>query len=152
MGLDERKALTKGLRATIGGAVSSSGLERELLELVRMRVARRNDCVCCANTKYEHARGKDEQLPHRLAGQRATSSRTARERAALAWLEALTTPVQTHALDDAYAQLAAEFAQDEIAALTLAVVALDGWSRSQQYAASRDAAAAGGQLAGVPFN
>ncbi|HEY3550706.1 MAG TPA: hypothetical protein VGK69_06620 [Gaiellaceae bacterium] len=154
MGLDDRKALSEELSATIEGAVRGCGLELELLELVRMRLAQLNGCARCPDTRSKHEPARDKERPrqHRVAARRATSFCTVREQAALAWCEALTTPVQTRVLDDTYAQLAAEFAQEEIAALTLAVVAVDGWTRFQQYAASRDAAAAGDELAGVPFN
>lgn len=151
MGLDDRQALAEELRATIEGAVRGSGLELELLELVRMRVAQVNGCACCPDTRSKHEPARD-RAQHRPSARPATSSYTVREQTALAWCEALTTPAQARVLDDTYAQLAAEFAQEEIAALTLAVVAVDGWSRFQQYAASRDAAAARDQLAGVPFN
>lgn len=151
MGFDDRKALTEKLCARIEGAVRDSGLELGLLELVRLRVAQLNGCACCPDTRSNHdpARGKAQ---HRVAARRATSFYTVREQAALAWCEALTTPAQTRVLEDTYAQLAAEFAQEEIAALTLAVMAVDGWSRFQQYAASRDAATVRDRLAGVPFN
>lgn len=63
-----------------------------------------------------------------------------------------TTPAQTRVLEDAYAQLAAEFAPEEIATLTLALLAADRWSRFQVHAASPDTAAVLDPLAGVPFN
>jgi AhpD family alkylhydroperoxidase len=111
--------------------VAGSSLEPELLELVKMRASQLNGCAYCLDmhSKDAIARGESEQRLHVLAAWREAPFYSARERAALAWCEALTLLAQTAAPDDVYAELKAEFADEEIVALTLATVAINGWNR-----------------------
>jgi alkylhydroperoxidase family enzyme len=81
------------------------------------------------HSKDARALGEDEQRLHVLAAWREAPFYSARERAALAWCEALTLLPQTGAPDDVYAELEAQFSLEEIAALTFAVVAINGWNR-----------------------
>jgi AhpD family alkylhydroperoxidase len=131
--LDYRRALPEALRAMSGleDAVARTGLEPALLELVRMRASQLNGCAYCLDmhSKDARARGEDEQRLHVLAAWREAPIYSERERAALAWCEALTLLPQTGAPDEAYEPLRAHFDEVEIVALTLAIVAINGWNR-----------------------
>jgi AhpD family alkylhydroperoxidase len=131
--LDYRRALPEALRAMSGleDAVARTGLEPALLELVRMRASQLNGCAYCLDmhSKDARARGEDEQRLHVLAAWREAPIYSERERAALAWCEALTLLPQTGAPDEAYEPLRAHFDEEEIVALTLAIVAINGWNR-----------------------
>ena len=133
MRLDYRRVLPEALQAMSGleDVVARSALELVLLELVKMRASQLNGCAYCLDmhSKDARARGEDERRLHVLAAWREAPFYSARERAALAWCEALTLLPQTGAPDDVYARLEEEFDQEEIAALTLAIVAINGWNR-----------------------
>ncbi len=111
--------------------VHESTLEAALLELVKMRASQLNGCAYCLDmhSKYARARGEDEQRLHVLAAWREAPFYSPRERAALAWCEALTLVSETGAPDAVYRELEEHFDEEEIVALTLAVVAINGWNR-----------------------
>ncbi len=111
--------------------VHASSLEAELLELVKIRASQINGCGYCLDmhTKDAAAIGVTDQRLHLVAAWAEAPVYSVRERAALAWCEALTLLPSSGAPDDVYAQLAAEFSPEEIVALTLAVVAINGWNR-----------------------
>jgi AhpD family alkylhydroperoxidase len=115
----------------LGRVVESSTLEPLLLELVKVRASQINGCAYCLDmhTKDARAIGEDEQRLHLVAVWRDAPSFTPRERAALAWTEALTLLPETGAPDDVYAAMAREFDPPEQVALTLAIVAINGWNR-----------------------
>lgn len=112
-------------------AVRRGGLEPLLLELVKLRASQLNGCAYCLDmhSKDARARGEAEQRLHVLAAWRETSFYSERERAALAWCEALTELPRSGAPDDVYEQVATEFSPQEIAALTFQIVAINGWNR-----------------------
>ncbi|HZR91732.1 MAG TPA: carboxymuconolactone decarboxylase family protein [Gaiellaceae bacterium] len=112
-------------------AVRGSTLEPGLLELVKLRASQLNGCAYCLDMHSKDARalGEDEQRLHVLAGWQEAPFYSPRERAALAWCEALTLLPQTGAPDDVYARLEAEFTAEEIVALTFQIVAINGWNR-----------------------
>ena len=112
-------------------AVHSSPLEPLLLELVKIRASQLNGCAHCLemHTKDAGALGESDERMHLVAAWREAPCFTDRERAPLGWCESLTLLPQTGAPDDAYASVAAVFASEEIVALTLAVVAINGWNR-----------------------
>ena len=112
-------------------AVHESTLEPELLELVKMRASQLNGCAYCLDmhSKDARARGENEQRLHVLAAWREAPFYSERERAALAWCEALTLLPQTGAPDEVYVQVREQFEEEEIVALTLAIVAINGWNR-----------------------
>jgi AhpD family alkylhydroperoxidase len=112
-------------------AVRRSGLDPLLLELVRMRASQLNGCAYCLDmhSKDARARGEDEQRLHVLAGWREAPLFSPRERAALAWCEALTLLSQNGAPDDLFAEMEAHFSPQEIAALTFQIAAINGWNR-----------------------
>jgi AhpD family alkylhydroperoxidase len=131
--LDYQKALPHALNAMVAleRAVHDSTLEPELLELVKLRASQINGCAHCLDmhSKDARARGEDEQRLHLLAAWREAPVYSDRERAALAWCESLTRVAESGAPDADYAPLAAAFSEEEIAALTFAIVAINGWNR-----------------------
>ena len=133
MRINYQKVFPAASRAMVGleEVVATSALEPRLLELVKMRASQLNGCAYCLDMHSKDARalGEDEQRLHVLAAWREAPFYSERERAALAWCEALTLLPQTAAPDDVYEPLQAEFAEDEIVALTLAIVAINGWNR-----------------------
>ncbi|HEX5156495.1 MAG TPA: carboxymuconolactone decarboxylase family protein [Ktedonobacterales bacterium] len=111
--------------------VRESGLEAPLLELVKTRASQINGCAFCLDmhTKDARARGETEQRLYALSAWRETPFYTDRERAALAWTEAVTLVSETHVPDDVYEQARAQFSEEELANLTLAIIAINGWNR-----------------------
>jgi len=131
--LDYRTELPDGIEAMSGleRVVESSTLEPLLLELVKQRASQINGCAYCLDmhTKDAVAIGEDEQRLHLVAVWCEAPVFTPRERAALAWTEALTLLPETGAPDDVYEAIAREFDPAEQVALTLAIVAINGWNR-----------------------
>jgi len=111
--------------------VRESGLEAPLLDLVKTRASQINGCAFCLDmhTKDARARGETEQRLYALSAWRETPFYTDRERAALAWTEAVTLVAETHVPDEVYEQARAQFSEQELANLTLAIVAINGWNR-----------------------
>ena len=111
--------------------VEESGLERQLLELVKTRVSQINGCAYCIDmhTKDARAHGESEQRLYALSAWRETPFYTDRERAALAWAEAITLISQSHASDEEFEAARAEFSEEELVKLTLAVITINGWNR-----------------------
>jgi AhpD family alkylhydroperoxidase len=107
------------------------GLETALLELVKLRASQINGCAYCIDmhTKDARARGETEQRLYLLAAWREAPFYTERERAALEWAEAVTLITQGHVPDEVYERVRAHFTERELADLTLAVVAINGWNR-----------------------
>jgi AhpD family alkylhydroperoxidase len=120
----------KAMRA-VQQYVDASGLEHSLLELVKMRASQINGCAFCLDMHSKDARaaGETEQRLYVLDAWREAPFYSARERAALAWTEALTEIAKTHAPDDVYAEARAQFSEKELAGLTMAIVAINGWNR-----------------------
>jgi AhpD family alkylhydroperoxidase len=113
------------------GAVDKSGLEKTLLELIKIRASQINRCAYCIHMHTRDARkaGVSEERIYLLDAWQESPLYTARERAALAWTEALTLLPETGAPDDAYAQVKALFSEPEIVELTLAIGAINLWNR-----------------------
>lgn len=112
--------------------VHRSGLESSLLELVKMRASQINGCAWCLDMHAKDARalGETEQRLYLLPVWRDAPCYTERERAALAWTEAVTNIAATHDVPDAvYAQARAQFDEKALVDLTLAVVSINGWNR-----------------------
>ncbi len=111
--------------------VRQSGLERPLLELVKLRASQINGCAYCIDmhTKDARAEGETEQRLYALAAWRETPFYTERERAALEWTEALTLISQNHVPDELFERVRQRFSEEELVNLTLAVVAINGWNR-----------------------
>jgi AhpD family alkylhydroperoxidase len=111
--------------------VEASGLERSLLELVKIRASQINGCAYCIDMHTIDARalGETEQRIYALSAWEEAPFFTERERAALAWTEAVTRVADTHVPDDVYHQVRALFSEDEIVALTFAVATINVWNR-----------------------
>ena len=111
--------------------VDNSSLERSLLELVRMRASQINGCAYCIDMHSKDARaiGETEQRLYGLNAWHESPFYTERERAALAWVEAVTLVSQTHIPDEVYEEAREQFNEKEIVELTMAIVAINGWNR-----------------------
>jgi AhpD family alkylhydroperoxidase len=133
MRLDYQMALPGAALAMQGleRIIEASTLEPKLRELVKLRASQINGCTYCVDmhTKDARAIGEDEQRLHLVAVWREGPFFTPRERAALAWTEALTRLPDTGAPDALYEAMAEEFKPEEQVALTLAIVAINGWNR-----------------------
>lgn len=131
--LNYRTLAPKGLEAMAGleTYVRSSGLEKALLELVRTRVSQINGCAYCLDmhTKDARAAGETEQRLYTLSAWRETPFFTARERAALAWTEAVTRIAEGPIEDALYENARQQFGEKELVDLTLAIIAINGWNR-----------------------
>jgi AhpD family alkylhydroperoxidase len=111
--------------------VNQSGLDASLLDLVKTRASQINGCAFCLNmhTRDARARGETEQRLYTLSAWRETPFFTERERAALAWTEALTLVSETQVPDDVYEAARAQFSEAELVDLSMAIVAINGWNR-----------------------
>lgn len=114
-------------------SVHKTGLEPLLLELVRMRASQINGCAFCLDmhSKEARAKGETEQRLYCLPAWRETPFYSDRERVALAWTEAVTLVSQNHVPDDVFEEARKHFSGEELAQLTLAIVAINGWNRFQ---------------------
>jgi AhpD family alkylhydroperoxidase len=111
--------------------VHKSGIEHSLLYLIKMRASQINGCGYCIDMHSKDARleGETEQRLYLLNAWREAPMYSPRERAALAWTEAVTRLEDGHVPDEVYAQVREQFSEEEIVYLTLAVVAINGWNR-----------------------
>lgn len=109
----------------------NSGLEYALYELVKMRASQINQCAFCLHMHSKDARaaGETEERLHLLPAWRESSFYTPRERAALAWTEALTNVAQSGAPDADYEGLKVHFSEVEIVNLTLLIGLINSWNR-----------------------
>jgi AhpD family alkylhydroperoxidase len=116
----------------LSAAVKKSGLPPGLVDLVDYRVSQINGCAFCLDmhSKDLRARGETEQRIYMVSAWREVPHLySTRERAALAWAEAVTRLVDQEVPDEVYAQARAEFSEAELAQLTLSVVAINAWNR-----------------------
>src|SRR5512135_2092084 len=102
------------------------GLETSLLDLVRMRASQINGCAYCLDmhSKDLRAAGETEQRLYLLDAWREAPFYTERERAALAWAEAVTLVAEGNVPDDVYEQARTQFSEQELVNLTIAIVAI----------------------------
>ncbi|MGH8226309.1 MAG: carboxymuconolactone decarboxylase family protein [Steroidobacteraceae bacterium] len=131
--LDYFKLSPQGLAAMrqLEGYLSSCGLEASLRELVKTRASQLNGCAYCLDmhTKDARAAGETEQRLYTLSAWRETPFFSDRERAALAWTDAVTRVSEGGTDDALYEELQRHFSEKEIVDLTLAIVAINGWNR-----------------------
>ena len=131
--IDYSKLASQGLSALrqLQGYVEGCGLEHSLSELVKTRASQINGCAYCLVMHTNDARkiGESDERMHLLNAWREAPIYTARERAALAWTEAVTLVSETHVPDEVYDQVRKQFSEKEIVDLTLAVVAINSWNR-----------------------
>ena len=127
------KASPQGYEAmsALGRFVDNCGLERSLLELVKMRASQINGCAYCLDMHSKDARalGETEQRLYLLSVWRESPFYSPRERAALEWTEAITLISRGGVADEVYQLASQEFTPEELANLTLAAVTINGWNR-----------------------
>jgi AhpD family alkylhydroperoxidase len=111
--------------------LKKTGLEPELVELVKLRASQINGCAYCIDmhTKDARGRGESEQRLYGVSAWRETPFYTGRERAALAWAEAVTRVNEDRVPDEIYNQVKQYFTEKELVDLTLAVIAINSWNR-----------------------
>jgi AhpD family alkylhydroperoxidase len=111
--------------------VQGSGLEQSLIELVKTRASQINGCAFCINMHTQDARkrGETEQRLYLLNAWREAPAYTDRERAALAWTEAVTLISETHAPDEVYNEVRAHFSEAETVNLTMLIATINSWNR-----------------------
>lgn len=131
--LDYKNVSPDAIKAMWGleSYVRNCGIEHSLLELVKTRASQINGCAYCIDmhTKDARARGETEQRLYALSAWHEAPFFTERERAALAWTEAVTRIADTRAPDDVYEVARKHFSEKELVDLTLAIVAINGWNR-----------------------
>lgn len=131
--LNYAKASPAAYKAMLGlqQFVDKCGLEHGLVELVKMRASQINGCAYCLKMHSRDARkaGESEERLYLLGAWEEAPVYSPRERAALAWTEALTLITQGHAPDAVYAEAQRHFSEAELVNLTLAIVAINGWNR-----------------------
>jgi AhpD family alkylhydroperoxidase len=111
--------------------LATSQIERPLRELVKVRASLLNGCAYCIDmhTKEARAAGETEQRLYLLSAWREAPFYTERERAALAWTDALTLVADTHVPDEVYAVARDQFSEAELVDLTMVVVTINSWNR-----------------------
>jgi AhpD family alkylhydroperoxidase len=131
--IEYKKVNPSALQAMLAlqGVVDNSGLEHRLLYLVKLRASQINGCAYCIDmhTKDAIYAGESDQRLYGLDAWHETPYYSDRERAALAWTEAVTNISSTHVPDAVYDDLRAHFSEDEIVNLTLAVATVNAWNR-----------------------
>ena len=123
----------EGYKALVAleGYVRRSGLEKPLIELVKLRASQINGCAYCLDmhTKDARAAGETEQRLYCLSAWRECPFYTDRERAALEWTEAVTLLTVGHVPDDVYERVRQHFTEKELVDLNFAVIAINAWNR-----------------------
>lgn len=111
--------------------LATCGLETDLMHLVKLRVSQINGCAYCLDMHWKDLRaaGETEQRLYSLGAWRECPFYTDRERAALAWAEAVTLVASDHVPDEVYEHASQHFAEKELADLTLAVATINAWNR-----------------------
>jgi len=131
--IDYKKVAPDAFKAMLGleNYVRHSGLEPSLLELVKTRVSQINGCAHCLDmhTKDARAAGETEQRLYVLPAWREAPFYSDRERAALAWAEAVTQLPTNDVSDELYAEVGRHFDEKALVDLTFAIVAINGWNR-----------------------
>ena len=131
--IDPRKAAPEVYRAMLAleTAVKATGLESNLLDLVKLRASQINGCAYCIDmhSKDLRAEGESEERLYLLSAWREAPFYSDQERAALAWTEAVTLVADEHVPDDVYEEARQHFTDGELAKLTLAIVAINAWNR-----------------------
>jgi AhpD family alkylhydroperoxidase len=111
--------------------VHGSGLEESLLGLVFLRASQINGCAFCIDMHWKDLRaiGQSEETLYMLNAWREAPGYTERERAALAWTEAVTLVTEGHVPDEVYAAARKHFSEAELVNLTLAIAVINSWNR-----------------------
>jgi len=122
-----------GMKAMLGleSYLRTCGLEANLIHLVKLRVSQINGCAYCLDMHWKDLRaiGETEQRMYSLDAWRECPYYTDRERAALAWTEAVTLVASSHVPDAVHDEVRQQFSDKEIADLTVAVAVINAWNR-----------------------
>jgi AhpD family alkylhydroperoxidase len=133
MRVDYYKVAPGGVKAlqALEQYLRASGLEPALIELVKVRASLMNGCAYCVDVHTKDARAKGETEPRLFAVSvwRETPFFSLRERAALAWTEAVTDIGHNGVTDALYDEARAQFTEKELVDLSLAVIAINAWNR-----------------------
>lgn len=131
--MDYTKVGSGALRAMHGleKYLAESSIEAPLRELVKLRASQINGCAYCIDMHWKdaHAAGETEQRLYGLVAWREAPYYSERERAALAWTEALTLIADNHVPDELYEKTRRQFSEQELVDLTLAVTTINAWNR-----------------------
>ncbi len=135
--MQPRIDVTKYLVSGLGRAMlqlsheAESRVDRKLLELVKIRASQINHCAYCIDMHTKEARhaGETEQRLYALSAWRETPFFSPRERAALEWTETVTRVADTQVPDAAFERVSREFSEEELVALTFAIVVINSWNR-----------------------
>lgn len=121
------------MKAMIGvdDYIKTCGLEGSLIELVKMRASQVNGCAFCLDLHSKDARraGETEQRLYLLSAWSESSLYSERERAALAWTDALTKIFENHAPDRLFEDVRAQFNDKDLADLTALIALINAWNR-----------------------
>ena len=131
--LDPRKSAPEAMKAVsdLHAYVRGCGLDHNLLELIKLRASQINGCAWCIDmhSKELRAAGEAEQRLYLLSAWQESPFYSKRERAALAWTEALTRLTDGNVPDDVFALAREQFTEEELVKLTLATIAINGANR-----------------------
>jgi AhpD family alkylhydroperoxidase len=131
--LDAMKISPAAYKAMAGlqAYVDQSGVEKPLMELLKIRASQINGCAYCIAMHTAEARklGESDERMHLLNAWREAPVFTERERAALAWLEAVTLITEGHVPDQVYDEAQQHFSEKELVELTAQAVAINSWNR-----------------------
>jgi AhpD family alkylhydroperoxidase len=111
--------------------LKKTGLERDLVELIKLRASQINGCAYCIDmhTKDARSHGESEQRLYGVTAWREMPFYSERERAALVWTESVTRISEDQVPDEIYRQVSQHFTEKELVDLTLAVIAINSWNR-----------------------
>jgi AhpD family alkylhydroperoxidase len=131
--IDTAKVAPGAFRAMLGleHYIHDSGLEPNLIHMVKLRVSQINGCAYCIDMHWKDARaaGENEQRLYSLDAWQETPYYTDRERAAFEWAEAVTRITDGHVPDEVFERVRHQFSDKELADLTLAVTTINAWNR-----------------------
>jgi AhpD family alkylhydroperoxidase len=131
--LDAYKTAPEAIKALrqVEAYIHGSGLDKRLIELVKMRASQLNGCAYCLDMHSKDLRrqGESEQRIYLLSAWHESPAYTPRERAALAWTDALTRVADTHAPDADWAEVRRHFDDKELVALTTLIGMINLWNR-----------------------
>ncbi|MGB7029003.1 MAG: carboxymuconolactone decarboxylase family protein [Candidatus Acidiferrum sp.] len=131
--IDARKYAQEAQKAmyALEKYLAECGLDQGLMHLLKMRASQIKGCAYCIDMHSKDARalGETEQRLYELDAWRETPFYTDRERAALAWIEAVTLVAETHVPGAVYQEVRKEFSEKEIVDLTLVASTINAWNR-----------------------
>lgn len=131
--VDYHAVAPEGISAmrSLGTYLAQADLDPALVELVKVRASQINGCAYCLNTHSKDARkhGVTEQQLYLLNAWRESPCYSDRERAALAWTEAVTLLSDGHVPDDVYELARQQFSERDLVDLTMTIISINGWNR-----------------------